>query len=61
MHAGSDQKGGLDYQAPIYFTVCSLVVLAERWFKIVTGRKVGGIWGWLWTALWILGASQKMS
>jgi len=61
MHAGSDQKGGFEYQASIYFTACALVVLAERWFKIVTGRKVGGIWGWLWTALWILGASQKMS
>lgn len=61
MHAGSDQKGGFDYQAPIYFTACALVVLVERLFKIVTGRKVGGIWGWLWTAFWILGASQKMS
>jgi hypothetical protein len=60
MHAGSNQQGGFDYQAPIYFTVCSLAVLAERLFKIATGRKVGGVWGWLWTALWILGASQNM-
>jgi hypothetical protein len=60
MHAGSDQKGGFDYQAPIYFTVCSLVVLAERLFKVATGRKLEGIWGWLWMALWIVGASQKM-
>ena len=60
MHAGSDQKGGLDYQAPIYFTVCSFVVLAEKLFKIITGKKVGGIWGWFWTAFWVVGASQKM-
>ena len=61
MHAGSDQKGGFDYQAPIYFTVCSLAVLTERLFRITTGKKVGGIWGWLWTAFWVLGASQMMS
>lgn len=60
MHAGSGEKGGIDYQAIIYFTVCSLVVLAERSFKVATGRKVGGVLGWLWTAFWILGASQKM-
>ena len=60
MHAGSDQKGGVDFQAPIYFTACSLAVLAERLFKITTGKKVGGILGWLWTAFWILIASQLM-
>jgi hypothetical protein len=60
MHAGSDQKGGFDYQAPIYFTVCAFVVLAERLFKMTTGKKVGGLWGWLWMAFWIVGASQLM-
>lgn len=60
MHASGDQKGGFDYQAPIYFTLCSLAVLVERLFKIATGKKVRGVWGWLWTAFWILGASQMM-
>jgi Membrane bound O-acyl transferase family len=60
MHAGSGQKEGFDYQAPIYFTACSFAVLAERLFKMTTGKKVRGIWGWLWTAFWILIASQMM-
>ena len=36
------------------FGMMGVVVLAERMFKQATGRKVGGVVGWIWTMGWLL-------
>ncbi|KAF8552587.1 hypothetical protein OG21DRAFT_1415869 [Imleria badia] len=36
------------------FEIMAVVVLIEDIFKYVTGRKVGGPAGWVWTMVWIL-------
>ena len=39
---------------PVGFVMMALGVLAERAFKQFTGRKVGGVVGWVWTMAWLI-------
>ena len=36
------------------FGMMAAVILVERAFKQYTGRKVGGVVGWVWTMAWLL-------
>ena len=35
-----------------FFLLMGVGVTLEHVFKVVTGRRVGGIWGWAWTMVW---------
>jgi hypothetical protein len=35
-----------------FFLLMGVGVALEHAFKVVTGRRVGGIWGWMWTMVW---------
>jgi hypothetical protein len=38
-----------------FFVLMGLGACAELGFRKVTGRRVGGLWGWAWTMAWTLG------
>jgi Membrane bound O-acyl transferase family len=35
-----------------FFLLMGIGATLEHAFKVVTGRRVGGIWGWMWTMVW---------
>ena len=35
-----------------FFLITGAGAILEHAFKVVTGRRVGGIWGWVWTMVW---------
>jgi hypothetical protein len=35
-----------------FFLLMGVGAALEHAFKVVTGRRVGGIWGWMWTMVW---------
>lgn len=35
-----------------FFLLMGIGAALEYEFKVVTGRRVGGIWGWVWTMAW---------
>jgi hypothetical protein len=35
-----------------FFLLMGVGAALEHAFKVVTGRRVGGIWGWVWTMVW---------
>ena len=37
-----------------FFLLMGVGAALERGFKQVTGRRVGGIWGWAWTMVWTI-------
>ena len=36
------------------YWMMGLGIIIEHLFKYVTGRKVGGFFGWAWTLVWVL-------
>ena len=38
-----------------FFILMGVGVILERAFEGMTGRGVGGFWGWVWTMVWTLG------
>ncbi|KAF8312927.1 hypothetical protein DL93DRAFT_2204159 [Clavulina sp. PMI_390] len=49
---------GSDVHPFIFFSAQSIGVILERLWKSVTGRKVGGWLGRIWTILWVVGGIQ---
>jgi hypothetical protein len=43
-----------------FFLLMGIRVALEHGFKGLTGRRVGGIWGWAWTMGWTLGWGTLM-
>ncbi|KAH9481575.1 hypothetical protein JR316_0006102 [Psilocybe cubensis] len=43
------------YGAAGFFLMMGVGTVLEFAFKSVTGRKVRGFWGWMWSMLWVLG------
>jgi len=43
-----------------FFLFMGVGAALERGFKQVTGRRVGGIWGWAWTMVWTIGWGTLM-
>ncbi|PVF92919.1 hypothetical protein CPB86DRAFT_790680 [Serendipita vermifera] len=41
--------GGVDHKATLYFTFQGFMLFVERLFKIITGKRVGGPLGRIWT------------
>jgi Membrane bound O-acyl transferase family len=37
-----------------FFLLMGVGAALEHAFKVVTGRRVGGIWGWAWTMAWTI-------
>jgi hypothetical protein len=37
-----------------FFLLMGVGAALERGFKQVTGRRVGGLWGWAWTMVWTI-------
>ena len=42
-------EGGVDHTATLYFTSQGLLLFAERIWRKVTGKRVQGVWGRIWT------------
>ncbi|GJJ15556.1 hypothetical protein Clacol_009834 [Clathrus columnatus] len=42
---------GFDWRVPAFFLLHALLVLGERFWRSMTGRKVGGRWGRFWQSL----------
>ncbi len=49
---------GFDHRVTVFFAVQGIFVVLERVWKKVTGRRVGGGWGRLWTYFNIIGLGQ---
>jgi hypothetical protein len=43
-----------------FFVLMGFGACAEIGFRELTGRKVGGLWGWAWTMAWTLGWGTLM-
>ncbi|CAL1711196.1 unnamed protein product [Somion occarium] len=52
---------GVDYRVVLFFVLQSLGVWMEEFYRYVTGKRVGGIPGTLWTYFWIIGLGQMCS
>lgn len=39
---------GIDHRVIIFFGLQGILIILERLFKIITGRRVGGTWGRIW-------------
>ncbi|KAI0361931.1 hypothetical protein OH77DRAFT_1416119 [Trametes cingulata] len=48
-----------DMNVVIFFLLQAIGILLEKAFKALTGRKVGGPLGLIWTALFVVGFGQK--
>ncbi|KAG6328134.1 hypothetical protein ID866_10955 [Astraeus odoratus] len=54
-------NGGVEiWCMPVSFGMMGVGVILEHWFSLLTGRKVGGWVGWLWTVGWVLGWGNMM-
>ncbi|KAF8312929.1 hypothetical protein DL93DRAFT_1211109 [Clavulina sp. PMI_390] len=49
---------GSDLHPLIFFSAQSIGIILERMWKQVTGRKVGGLFGRIWTIIWVVGGIQ---
>ncbi|KAG9017847.1 hypothetical protein FRB95_012840 [Tulasnella sp. JGI-2019a] len=56
-----DGLPGLNLPTMFFFVVQAVGLIAERMFRQVTGRKVGGMWGNMWTILFLLITVQPMA
>jgi hypothetical protein len=43
-----------------FFVLMGVGASAELGFRKVTGRRVGGLWGWAWTMVWTIGWGSMM-
>ena len=43
-----------------FFLLMGIGAVLEHGFKQVTGRRVGGLWGWAWTMAWTIGWGTLM-
>ena len=43
-----------------FFVLMAVGVVLELAFKGITGRRVGGFWGWVWTMVWTIGWGTLM-
>jgi len=43
-----------------FFLMMGVGIICERWYHILTGSKIGGGFGRLWTMVWIVGWSSMM-
>ena len=43
-----------------FFILMAVGVVLELAFKGITGRRVGGFWGWVWTMVWTIGWGTLM-
>jgi hypothetical protein len=54
-------EGGVDHAATVYFTNQGLLLLAERGWRKVTGKRVEGWWGTIWTYAAVLFGIESCS
>ncbi|KAH9942733.1 hypothetical protein B0H21DRAFT_696084 [Amylocystis lapponica] len=47
-----------DHRVALFFALQAVGVLLEKAYRARTGRRVGGVAGWLWTAVFVLGLGQ---
>ena len=52
---------GFDIRTVLFFALQPLGLLVERLYLWMTGKRVSGTLGWLWTAIWVLGVGQLFS
>lgn len=46
-------RGGNSVVVIGFWVMNSVGVMLERMWKAATGRRVGGVWGWMWTFGWL--------
>ncbi|KAF7299011.1 MBOAT-2 domain-containing protein [Mycena indigotica] len=51
---------GIDHTVTFFFFLQGPLIVAERIWRIATGKRVGGRWGTLWVYLVIFGAGQML-
>ncbi|KII90963.1 hypothetical protein PLICRDRAFT_39539 [Plicaturopsis crispa FD-325 SS-3] len=51
---------GFDWRVPVFFTLQGPLLIAERAWRVVTGRRVGGLFGRLWVYFCIVVLGQPM-
>ena len=51
----------MDRRVFLFFLLQAVGITMEKAFRMVTGRRVGGVLGWTWAALFILGFGQMCS
>jgi hypothetical protein len=56
-----NHTGEWDHEGSLFFCAQAVVVLAESAFYNLIGRRVGGLWGQVWTAVVLLGGGQRLS
>ncbi|KAH9929801.1 uncharacterized protein B0H18DRAFT_931061 [Fomitopsis serialis] len=47
-----------DHRVVLFFVLQGVAILLENAYKRYTGRRVGGIAGWCWTAIWVVVLGQ---
>ncbi|KAH7927165.1 hypothetical protein BV22DRAFT_305124 [Leucogyrophana mollusca] len=52
---------GFDYRVPLFFAMQGPFLIIERLWRKVTGYRVGGLYGTIWTAFSILALGQVMA
>jgi len=53
--------GGVDYITILYFTIQGVLLLAERFWRKITGKRVRGTWGRIWTYFAVLSGIEFCS
>ncbi|PSS02358.1 hypothetical protein PHLCEN_2v4051 [Hermanssonia centrifuga] len=51
-------KGTNFTQTGGFFVLMGLGIILEHMWEWITSKKAGGVWGWLWTATWLLGCGN---
>ncbi|KAL1676098.1 hypothetical protein EV122DRAFT_217159 [Schizophyllum commune] len=51
-------RGGDPYRVGVFFMMMAVGMIVEELYRMVTGRRVSGLVGWLWTWVWIIGWGQ---
>ncbi|RDB18044.1 O-Mevalon transferase yanI [Hypsizygus marmoreus] len=51
---------GFNHTAPLFFALQGPLLILERWWRKVTGRRVGGLWGRLWVYFIVFITAQPM-
>ncbi|KAH9837386.1 uncharacterized protein C8Q71DRAFT_857686 [Rhodofomes roseus] len=44
----------LDHRIMLFFVLQGIGILLENVYKRYTGKRVGGVMGWCWTAFWVI-------
>ena len=51
----------MDHRVTLFFVLQAVGIAIEKLFRMLTGRRVGGVLGTIWAMLFILGIGQMCS